>query len=378
MLIRKGKSLRATLCTSIFTSFSMRVTLLIVIMLIVALKLLYHLLVNTSHSLTQAPSTPITKEWWDGLSEEWKTILIINQNFQKQGVNIFTLQKQYMHRLNSPGEAPYSEMNTSLNELHKLSRFELSYADFYELAIRQKYLQRKDSINLETLSALDTIYMVSGPGDLTPLEKFPHLTVLILNYCGLDFTAPDEQKLDLEPLKHLKELKVLHCTSVALHSLTPLKSLVNLEELLCDNSSITSLSPIKNLINLKRVACGPKISDLSPISHLINLEELYLQVGKHLPTFSRLKKLKKLTVLESELALIDGSYRINDLDFLKDLQALEYLDLYFISYKGHLYLLNDLQHLKAVTVPPVSSTEVRSFEKANKDCKVINSFQFGN
>jgi hypothetical protein len=377
MLIRKGKSLRATLCTSIFTSFSMRVTLLIVIMLIVALKLLYHLLVNTSHSLTQAPSTPITKEWWDGLSEEWKTILIINQNFQKQGVNIFTLQKQYMHRLNSPAEEEYGEMNTSLNELHKLSRFELSYADFYELAIRQKYLQRKDSINLETLGALDTIYMVSGPGDLTPLEKFPHLTVLILNYCGLDFTAPDEQKLDLEPLKHLKELKVLHCTSVALQSLTPLKNLVNLEELLCDNSSITSLSPIKNLINLKKVAFGPKISDPSPISQLINLEELYLQAGKQLPDFSRLKKLRKLTVIESELALVQASYRIDDLDFLKDLPTLEFLDLYFISYKGSLHLLNDLQHLKAVTVPPVRSTEVRSFEKANKECKVINSIQFG-
>jgi Leucine-rich repeat (LRR) protein len=341
-------------------------------MLLAAFKFFYTQVAKPRYS----PQTSITQEWWDGLSEEWKTILIINQNFQKHHVNIFTLQKQYMNRLNAPGEAEYSEMTTSLKELHEMRRFDLGYTDFYELAIRQNYLSRNDRINLSTLGNLDTLYMVNGPGDLTPLEKFPHLKVLILNYGGIGFGDSSEQKLEVEPLKYLKALKVFHCSSIALKSLTPLEDLVNLEELRCDNSSITSLAPIKKLVSLKRLAFGPKVQDASSISRLVNLEELYLQDCKQLPDLSRLKKLKKLTVSESELALVDTRYRTRSLDFLQDLPELEFLDLNYTSYKGSLERLYNLQNLKAVTLPPVSSTEARAFEKTNKECKVINSIVF--
>ncbi len=349
------------------------IAFVIAVLLLTAFRFFYARVVTPP----DAPDTAITQAWWDGLSAEWKTILRINQDFQKHHVDIFTLQQEYVNRLNAPGEAPYGEMNTSLKELHAMRRFELGYADFYERAIRRQYLVRNDRIDLSTLGNLDTLYLVNGPGDLTPLEKFPHLKVLILNYCGIDANDPGAQTLDLEPLKHLKALKVLHCSSVALTSLTPLANLVNLEELYCDNSSVTSLAPLKKLVGLKRLAFGPKVQDASAISRLVHLEELYLQECRQIPALSRLSNLKKLTFSESELSLVDARYRLRSLDFLRDLPKLECLDLAHTSYSGSLAQLYHLQHLKAVTLPPVNSAEVRAFEKANPGCKVINSIEFG-
>jgi hypothetical protein len=341
--------------------------------LLAALKFLYKPVTQPGFP----PKTSISKEWWDGLSDEWKTILLINQNFQKQNVNIFTLQKEYMNRLNTAGEAQYSAMNSALSDLHKMSRFDLGYTDLYQRAIRTNYLTRTDSIDLATLGNLDTLYMVNGPGDLTPLVNFPHLKVLILNYCGIDGSAPmDKQSLDLEPLKYLKELKVLHCSSIALQSLTPIKDLLNLEELFCDNSSITSLAPLKNIDNLKRLSFGPKVLNASSVSHLKNLQELYIDGCKQIPDLSGLKNLQKLCVAESELAIVDASYRIDKLNFLKNLTKLEFLDLTYTSYKGSLKVLYGLQNLKAITLPPVSSSEVTAFKKAVRNCEVINAITF--
>jgi hypothetical protein len=357
------------------TALPMRITIIIAIIVIIlaALKLFYHRVTKPGY----LPQTTITQAWWDGLSEEWKTILVINQNFRKHHVNIFTLQREYMNRLNAPGEREYSEMNTSLYELNEMRRFNLKYTDLYEMAIRKQYLTANDRIDLATLGNLDTLYMVSGPGDLAPLEKFPRLKVLILNYCGVDPSAPGEQKLDVEPVKYLKELKVFHCASIALTSLAPLENLVNLEELRCDNSKATSLAPIRNLDNLKRLSCGPNLQNTSAVSRLVNLEELHLQECTQIPDLRRLKKLKKLFVSESELSLVDARYRTRNLDFLKHLPALEFLDLDHTSYRGSLERLYDLPNLKAVTLPPVSSDEARAFKKANQNCQVINSIAFG-
>lgn len=47
-----------------------------------------------------ALETPIDKAWYDSLSEEWKTILLINQNFRRQRSDIATLHKDCINRLN--------------------------------------------------------------------------------------------------------------------------------------------------------------------------------------------------------------------------------------------------------------------------------------
>lgn len=326
---------------------------------------------------TAPPETPINKVWWDGLTDEWRTILLINQQFKKQQLDFFALQDKYINRMHKEGDADCSPLNTSLYELNKEQRFSLGYPDFYARALRMKWVTNYDSIDLEALKDLDKIYMVNGPGDLTPLKKFTGLKVLIINSCGIDLNSPiNTHKLDLEPLRYLEKLEILQCASPALRSLEPIKGLINLRELYCDNSRVTDLSPLKKLVKLERLSCKGDVKNEAVVSKLVNLKELYLNGFKKMPNISRLKQLKKLYVGEDEMAIVRGSYRITNINILKGLTTLEFLDLYYTSYKGSLDILNGLQNLKAITLPPVSSSVMLDFKKQHQTCVIINAYQY--
>ena len=345
---------------------------MLLIALVCSLKLLF-----SSPNISTNNSAPIDKEWWNKLDEKWKSIFLINQNFKNQGVDIFKLQHEYINRLNAPGEEDYSAMNKSLHDLNDLNKFSLGYDDLFARALRTNQVTKNDVVDLQTIAKLDTLYMVNGPGDLSPLKDLQHLKVLIINFCGIDNTGSgSKQLLNLEPLKYLTKLKVLHCSSIALRSLSPIKSLLSLEELYCDNSNVTNLDPIKKLTSLRKLSIGSKVTNATAISKLINLEELYINGCKQLPDLSKLKQLKKLCISESELSIVNSAYRINDIIFLKNLKQLEFLDLNNTSYKGRLSSLYDLSNLKAITLPPVNPTEMHAFRNINNRCVIINSFQF--
>ncbi len=331
-----------------------------------------------SQSKRTAPlETPIDKVWWDGLTDEWKTILLINQQFKKQQLDFFALQDKYINRMHKEGDADYSPLNTSLHELNVKQRFTLGYPDFYARALRMKWITDGDSIDLEALKSLDKIYMVNGPGDLTPLKKITGLKVLIINSCGIDVNSPiNTHKLDLEPLRYLESLEILQCASPALKSLEPIKGLINLRELNCDNSKVTDLSPLKKLVKLEKLSCGGDLRNASVIGKLVNLKELCLNGCKGMPALAKLKQLKKLSVGESEMAIVRAGYRITNIDKLKDLTALEFLDLDFTSYKGSLDILSGLQNLQAITLPPVSRSIMQEFKKQHQNCVIINAFQY--
>ena len=253
-------------------------------------------------------------------------------------------------------------------------KFSLGYPDLYARAIKYKFVVANDSINLATLKDLDRIYMVNGPGDLTPLKKFTNLKVLILNDCGIDNAVPiKNQLLDLEPLRYLKKLQVLHCSSNALQSIEPISELVELQELRLDNSSVTDLSPLKNMVNLERLSVGSKVDTAPVIAGLVSLKALYLKGCRQIPDLSKLVKLNRLAVEENDLAVIDGSYRIKSIDFLKPLTNIEYLDLDNTSYKGDLALLDSFQNLKVITLPPVNSAARVEFKKHHNNCVIINA-----
>ena len=317
--------------------------------------------------------TPIDKAWWEGLSEEWKNILLINQIFHNQQVDFSALQNGYINRMKSENEEDYSEMNKSLHDYIEMKKFSLGYSDFYARAKRYNHAIKNESIDLESLGDLDKIYMVNGPGDLTPLKKFPNLKILILNDCGIDNTIPiDKQLLDLGPLRNLLKLKLLHCSSNALKSIEPIKELNELQELRIDNSSVTDISPLKNLVNLELLALGSKVKSASVISRLPGLRALYLKGCKNIPDLSKLKKLNRLSIEENELAIIDGSYRIKNIAFLSALTNLEYLDLDYTSYNGSLVPLDSLHNLKAITLPPVNTSTMLEFKKNHNNCVIIN------
>lgn len=325
---------------------------------------------------TISSETTIDKIWWDGLSDEWKNILLINQQFSKQQVDFYALQDTYINRMQAAGEAGYSPLNTSLRELNDKKRFSLGYTDFYARAIRMKWLIKDDRIDLEALKNLDKIYMVNGPQDLTPLKKFTGLKVLIMNFCGIDVNAPlRRQRVDLEPLRYLTKLEILHCAFTPLKTLEPIKRLINLRELNCENSGETDLSHVRNLVKLEKLSCGPGIKKEAVIARLVNLTELYLSACKKIPPIAKCKKLQKLSVSEGEMAIVRAGYRITNIDRVEDLTALEFLDLNFTSYKGNLQVLNRL-HLKAITLPPVNSTTMEEFKAQHPKCIIINAYQY--
>jgi hypothetical protein len=109
---------------------------------------------------------------------------------------------------------------------------------------------------------------------------------------------------------------------------------------------------------------------------LENLEELTIDIAKQIPDLSKLKHLKKLCIAESEMAIVDKSYRISNIGFLSGLASLEYADLNYTSYKGSLDALASLQHLKAITLPPVRQETMLQFKNNHKNCIIINSYQY--
>ncbi|MEO5889324.1 MAG: hypothetical protein ABIQ31_03685 [Ferruginibacter sp.] len=351
----------------------MAIKIILVTILLGGLVLVY----NSFVRVEKPQETTIDKTWWDGLSKEWKAILLINQNFQKQHLDIYTLQEQYINRMNKKGEEDLSEINTSLHELNELKKFGLSYTDLYARALRTNFVVGNDSIDLANLGKLDKIYMVNGPADLRPLLKFPHLKVLIINYCGADNSTPiSKQVLDITPLKYLRELEILQCASSALTSLEPIKDLVKMEELNCTNTAVTSLAPLKKLINLRRLSVGSAVKNADAISNLENLEELHINGCREVPDLTRLKRIRKLSVSENEMAIVSAGYRITDFNFLNTLHSLKFLDLGNTSYKGNLKELDNLQFLEAITLPSIKNADMLQFKRVHKNCIIINSFQF--
>jgi len=326
---------------------------------------------------TPMVEAPIDQAWWDGLSEEWKTILLISQNLSKQHADIYAVQQGYMNRMNSDGEEDLSELNTSLHRLNAESTFQLSHRDFYARAVKYEFVTPNDSIDLKALGNLDLVYMVSGPGDLTPLKKFPNLKVLIMNSCGIDeANAIRSPAMDLGPLRDLKKLEVLHCSTPVLRSIEPIEQITSLRKLRIDHSSISDLSPLKQLVHLEMLSVGANGKSASAIAKLTDLKVLHLDGPKNVPDLSKLDQLKSLTICEDELALVDGSYRVKSLEFLKALHALEFLDLEYTTYRGDLAPLDPLKNLKAITLPPINSAAMLTFKAQHKNCVIINAYQY--
>ncbi|MEO7174153.1 MAG: hypothetical protein ABI002_00080 [Saprospiraceae bacterium] len=343
------------------------------ILLLGAIKMLYSSVAKNVISV----ETPIDQAWWEGLSEEWKTILLINQNFSKQHTDIYAVQNGYINRMNAKGQDDHYEMNTSLHNLNNERDFKLSYDDFYTRALKYKFVTANQHIDLATLGNLDIIYMVNGPGDLNPLKKFPNLKILVLNSCGIDLAnAIRSPALNLEPIRNLKKLQVLECSAHLLHSIEPIENLTSLRELRIESSKVTDLSPLKKLVNLEKLSVRTNAKSASAISDLIALKVLHLDGVKKILNLSKLKNLKNLLICEDELAITDGSYRIKSIDFLSSLQNLEYLDLEYTSYRGDLSQLDGLQNLKAITLPDISRSDMSAFKDHHRDCIIINAYRY--
>ncbi|HLP95170.1 MAG TPA: hypothetical protein VK168_14100 [Saprospiraceae bacterium] len=352
----------------------MTVKILAGILLLFGLKWLYDYSFTRQEEL---PEKPIDQAWWDGLSDEWQNILRINQYFHRHQVDFYAVQQAYIQRLNEEDDSTTSVYNLPLREWLEKQTYLLSYQDLYARVRKSHPDTDADSIDLNRLAQLDRIYMVSGPGDLSPLKKFPKLRILVINYCGINHSLPiDEQVINLEPLRKLTQLEQLYCVSPALKTLEPIKGLQKLTTLHCQNSDVSTLEPVKNLTQLEHLAFGAKVKKAAVLGRFHNLKTLHISGCQEIPDLSGLKNLQQLSIVENELALVNSSFRIKSLDFLENLPALEVLDLELTSYRGSLDALKNHSQLKAVTLPRVSSADMQAFKQAHPGCRIVNEYEW--
>lgn len=326
----------------------------------------------------QKPSSAILtdEQWWQELSEEWKQIFVINYNLYMDDVDIFKIGLEHLNRSVKSGEDSVSLMNTSVSEYHKDSHFKLSYQDFYARAVRTNHVKVTREIDLKEIPKIKKFYMVSGPSDLEPLKRMPDLEVLIMNYCGIS-NGMIGNHFDCQSIGSLKKLRILNLVSSSVKNIKCISSLTELEELDISYTQIEDIKGIEKLDKLKMLSCGSRIKNISRISKLKNLEFLKINGAKHIPDLSALKNLRSLAIQENEMSIVDGSYRINNIEFLSQLQSLEFLDIEMTSYHGDLRELNNLTKLKAIAIPSsVKDNDVNSFIKSHPEVIIINAHEF--
>ncbi|MFZ4456856.1 MAG: leucine-rich repeat domain-containing protein [Bacteroidales bacterium] len=147
--------------------------------------------------------------------------------------------------------------------------------------------------------------------DLNPIRNLKEMKVLELS---------NNQISSLEPLSKLVNLEVLDLRFNKISDLIPLKNLTKLKDIDMFNNDIYSLDGIENLVELKSVSFGSNhISDVKLLSSLPKLQTLWMfnNPVRNFKVISGLgKTLKTLSIAQCELS---------DISFLKNFMELETL-----------------------------------------------------
>ena len=140
------------------------------------------------------------------------------------------------------------------------------------------------SADYETVTNL-TLYR-SPIEDLARLKKLKNLEKLILSEC---------KKIDdLEPLKALTKLWMLHLDGTQVVDIEPLKVLTNLQRLQLDNTPVADIEPLKALNGLNWLSLtNTQVANIEALRELTNLQAIYLD-KTHVTDIKPLKELANL------------------------------------------------------------------------------------
>lgn len=200
----------------------------------------------------------ITATWWNGLSKEWKYLLLFNIDFVSKIGNepIYSWKSNIERYENLVGYKYVENTNHSIdfviNELKSIERFTI---DKTNIKIIKNLTPLSKLSNLKDLSIVDNHYNLSPLSYLKKLKKL-HL---------------DRNIAELVPLSLLASLRELDLP-VNKANLDPISKLIKLESLnLWDNSA--DLSSIPTLINLRKLTLWSNTSSLLPLKELKNIIE---------------------------------------------------------------------------------------------------------
>ena len=218
---------------------------------------------------TKINEKEVLRNWWNGLSQSWKTRL---------GSDVIL-----------DDSTTLAELNTS------------SLSDFSELDAKLKLVTKKQRVDISNIREIIS---------LEPLSELSDLTWLDVSGTSVE---------DLSPVRNLNKLKVLRANSTLIEDLTALKYNITLEELEVANTTIEDLSVLASLRNLLKLNVNnTQVNRISNLKSCPNLTSLNLGSTRiaNVGVLQDLSQMKSLDI--SNTAVRD----LGPIGNLKDLQSL--------------------------------------------------------
>ncbi len=284
------------------------------------------------------------RNWWNGLTAEWKQILggttMITDSLKLADVAFFDDKMVIRAKMNGKSDS-------------------IAAADY------KSDMPQQSSTVSNTASDYDTLYFDT--------EIINLMLSSIRKQQAIDVSG-NQQIRNLDPLNEMSELSEINCSGTVISSIFPIRNLNHLESLNFSNTPVEDISPLHFASSLKELDCSfTLITDLSPISDLSNLEKLNCS-GLRISSIYFAESLLKLNSFDcSETSVQDiepvGEMKLlTSLDlsgnFISDISAianntkLEYLNCENTSVNN----LDPLKNLSSLKILRISNTGVETIK----------------
>jgi len=313
-----------------------------------------------------APYYAEIRNWWNSLDGDWKLDFIPHWVDEEEIPHELLKQGKIFNRKRLSQDA--SEWEIILDEKGNLIR------EPWDFELERIILTRNLSISeghqdLQPLKMLQNLRDLGGNmnrslRELSGIEELTTLREIDLRWSRIS---------DLEALRNLTKLEKLNFYDSDIKNLDPLYYLHELTDLNIGSAfGLTDLSPLSNLSNLFTLNCSSLSDtdnriDFSPISKLPSLEKLRCE-GNYIENLDFLKDLRMLEWLNLENTFFPNSdttplgnlknlirlrlshTNVNDISPLVDLPTLEYL------------------WVEKTQIPEI---KIQAFSKTNPNCTII-------
>ena len=243
---------------------------------------------------TKINETEALRNWWNGLSQNWKTRLgndiKLYDSIPMETVSLIT-DKDFM--ASYPAINPITGETTMKDKVFK--------NDMKELDAKLKLVTQKQRVDLSG---------ILGIISLEPINELSDLTWLDVSETSIE---------DLAPVRNLNKLKVLRANSTLIEDLSALKYNISLEELEVANTTVDNLEVLTTLRNIQKLNLNnTQVSRIANLKSCPNLVSVNLG-GTHIPNVNVLQEMEQLKTVDiSNTAVRD----LGPLSVLKDLQSL--------------------------------------------------------
>ena len=228
------------------------------------------------HLIAKYVSEPIEMDW------NW-VAPCYNDNFTETCISsdnvLFEDQKSKFVEICTSKEN--DNLKTTIDALHSVTQ-------------RSKCSEVFDAIAKETSLNLTKM----GISDLTPLQFFPHLRSLYLEYNKIS---------DISALQYLSNLQILFIDDNQISDIRPLAPLKKMLWLSVGDNTIQDISVLENMVYLRRLWLGGnQITNIDALQHTSQLRKLHLASNqiKDISVLAQLEQLENIYLADNQITNI--------------------------------------------------------------------------